>query len=90
MTLVPARRGHRGRALLFASGASRQITDQDNAVSAFLVARELEAMSVNLLRRAWEATDAMTLPRTTHAAYKVLEFHHVVREHRMTPIDLAR
>ena len=57
-------------------------------VRGILVARELEAMSVDLLLRTRETADAMQLPMATHAAYNVLEFHHVVREHRMTPIEL--
>ncbi|MGE0874533.1 MAG: chlorohydrolase family protein [Burkholderiales bacterium] len=57
-------------------------------VRGVLVARELEAMSVPLLERTRETADALALPMATHAAYNVLEFHHVVREHRMTPIEL--
>ena len=53
-----------------------------------LVARELEAMSLPLLRRTREIADARKLPIATHAAYNVLEFQHVLREHRMTPIEL--
>jgi len=57
-------------------------------VRGVLVARELEAMTPALLRRTREAADAQNLPMATHAAYNVLEFHHVVREYRMTPIEL--
>jgi 5-methylthioadenosine/S-adenosylhomocysteine deaminase len=53
-----------------------------------LVPREVETSSVELLRRTREAADANRLPMATHAAYSVLEFHDVVREHMMTPIEL--
>ena len=33
-------------------------------------------------------SSCLPTPVATHAAYNVLEFHHVVREHRMTPIEL--
>jgi len=32
--------------------------------------------------------DEMKLPMATHAAYNILEFHDIVREHRMTPIEV--
>jgi cytosine/adenosine deaminase-related metal-dependent hydrolase len=43
---------------------------------------------VELLRRTRDAADANSLPIATHAAYSVLEFHDVVNEHMMTPIEL--
>ena len=57
-------------------------------VRGILVPREVETSSVALLRHTREAADANTLPMATHAAYSVLEFHDVVREHMMTPIEL--
>lgn len=57
-------------------------------VRGILVPREVETSSVELLRRTREAADAHGLPMATHAAYSVLEFHDVVREHMMTPIEL--
>jgi 5-methylthioadenosine/S-adenosylhomocysteine deaminase len=57
-------------------------------VRGILVPREVETSSVALLRRTREAADANRLPMATHAAYSVLEFHDVVREHMMTPIEL--
>ena len=57
-------------------------------VHGILVPREVETSSVELLRRTREAADANTLPMATHAAYSVLEFHDVVNEHMMTPIEL--
>ena len=57
-------------------------------VRSILVPREVETSSVALLRRTREAADANSLPMATHAAYSVLEFHDVVREHMMTPIEL--
>jgi cytosine/adenosine deaminase-related metal-dependent hydrolase len=57
-------------------------------VRGILCPREVETSSVELLRRTREAADANTLPMATHAAYSVLEFHDVVQEHMMTPIEL--
>lgn len=57
-------------------------------VRGILVPREVETSSVALLRQTREAADANGLPMATHAAYSVLEFHDVVREHMMTPIEL--
>ncbi len=57
-------------------------------VRGILVPREVETSSVELLRRTREAADHNKLPMATHAAYSVLEFHDVVREHMMTPIEL--
>jgi len=57
-------------------------------VRGILVPREVETSSVELLRRTREAADAHKLPMATHAAYSVLEFHDVVQEHMMTPIEL--
>ncbi len=70
------------------AGIERLASQREGLVRGILVARELEAMSVALLHRTREAADALHLPMATHAAYNVLEFHHVVREHRMTPIEL--
>ena len=50
--------------------------------------REVETSSVELLRRTREEADTRTCPMATHAAYSVLEFQDVVREHMMTPIEL--
>jgi 5-methylthioadenosine/S-adenosylhomocysteine deaminase len=62
--------------------------DADGRVRGILVPREVETASVELLRRTREAADANNLPMATHAAYSVLEFHDVVKEHMMTPIEL--
>lgn len=62
--------------------------DADNRVRGILVPREVETASVELLKRTREAADAGKLPMATHAAYSVLEFHDVVKEHMMTPIEL--
>ncbi|MBI2225421.1 MAG: amidohydrolase family protein [Betaproteobacteria bacterium] len=57
-------------------------------VRGILVPREVETSSVELLRRTRQAADELKLPVATHAAYSVLEFHDIVREHMMTPIEL--
>ncbi|GLK78930.1 chlorohydrolase family protein [Methylopila turkensis] len=62
--------------------------DADGRVRGILVPREVETASVELLRRTREEADRARLPMATHAAYSVLEFHDIVREHMMTPIEL--
>ena len=57
-------------------------------VRGILVPREVETASVELLRKTREAADRHKLPMATHAAYSVLEFHDVMREHMKTPIEL--
>jgi cytosine/adenosine deaminase-related metal-dependent hydrolase len=57
-------------------------------VRGILVPREVETSSVELLARTRAAADERKLPMATHAAYSVLEFHDIVREHMMTPIEL--
>jgi cytosine/adenosine deaminase-related metal-dependent hydrolase len=57
-------------------------------IRGILVPREVETSSLELLRRTREIADETGLPIATHAAYSVLEFHDVVREHLMTPIEL--
>ena len=60
----------------------------DGRVRGILVPREVETSSIELLQRTREAADERRLPVATHAAYSVLEFHDIVREHMMTPIEL--
>jgi 5-methylthioadenosine/S-adenosylhomocysteine deaminase len=57
-------------------------------VKGILVPREVETSSLELLKRTVEVADRTGLPIATHAAYSVLEFHDVVHEHMMTPIEL--
>lgn len=57
-------------------------------VHGILVPREVETSSLEVLRRTRAIADERGLPVATHAAYSVLEFHDVVREHLMTPIEL--
>jgi len=60
----------------------------DGLINGILVPREVETTSLDLLRMTREAADRMNLPMATHAAYSILEFQDVVREHRKTPIEL--
>lgn len=60
----------------------------DGRVRGILVPREVETSSLELLTRTRAAADERKLPVATHAAYSVLEFHDVVCEHMMTPIEL--
>ncbi len=57
-------------------------------INGILVPREVETTSVALLRKTREVADETGLPIATHAAYSILEFFEVVREHRKTPIEL--
>jgi len=57
-------------------------------VRGILVPREVETSSLELLERTRAAADERRLPIATHAAYSVLEFHDIVREHMKTPIEL--
>jgi 5-methylthioadenosine/S-adenosylhomocysteine deaminase len=62
----------------------------DGRVRGILVPREVETSSIELLERTRKAADERKLPMATHAAYSVLEFHDIVREHMKTPIELLR
>ncbi len=57
-------------------------------INAILVPREVETSTVELLTKTRDAAQERRLPIATHAAYSVLEFHDIVREHQMTPIEL--
>ena len=59
-------------------------------VRGILVPREVETSSIELLERTRNAADERRLPIATHAAYSVLEFHDIVREHMKTPIELLK
>ena len=57
-------------------------------VRGLLAPREVETCSLDLLRATRAAANEMRMPIVTHAAYNVIEFYEIVREHRMTPIEL--
>jgi len=57
-------------------------------VRGLLAPREVETCSLDLLRATRAAADELRLPIVTHAAYNILEFYELVREHRMTPVEL--
>ncbi len=60
----------------------------DGRIRGILNPREVETCSVELLEQTREIADSAGLPVATHAAYSVLEFQDIVREHQMTPIEL--
>ncbi|MGQ0750074.1 MAG: amidohydrolase family protein, partial [Betaproteobacteria bacterium] len=64
--------------------------DADGRIRGILVPREVETSSIELLERTRAAADERKLPMATHAAYSVLEFQDIVREHMKTPIELLR
>jgi 5-methylthioadenosine/S-adenosylhomocysteine deaminase len=57
-------------------------------VRGLLVPREAETCSLDLLRATRKAADELRVPITTHAAYSVVEFYEMVREFRLTPIEV--
>ena len=57
-------------------------------VRGLLAPREVETCSLELLRATRAAADELRLPIVTHAAYNVIEFYELLREHRMTPVEL--
>lgn len=60
----------------------------EGRVRGILVPREVETSSLEVLKRTVKAADEFKLPMATHAAYSVIEFYEVVKEHMMTPIEL--
>jgi 5-methylthioadenosine/S-adenosylhomocysteine deaminase len=57
-------------------------------VRGLLVPREVETSTIPLLQKTLAYSETLKVPIATHAAYSVLEFHDVVREYQMTPIEL--
>src|SRR6516165_7346313 len=57
-------------------------------VRGLLAPREVETCSLDLLRATRKMADELRLPIVTHAAYNIIEFYEIVREHRMTPVEL--
>jgi 5-methylthioadenosine/S-adenosylhomocysteine deaminase len=60
----------------------------DDRIRGLLVPREVETSTVELLEKTLSFADELRVPMATHAAYSILEFHDIVREHQMTPIEL--
>jgi cytosine/adenosine deaminase-related metal-dependent hydrolase len=60
----------------------------EGRVRGLLVPREVETCALDLLRETRAAAGELRVPVTTHAAYNVIEFFELVREHRMTPVEL--
>ena len=57
-------------------------------VRGLLAPREVETCTLALLAATRKAADELRLPIVTHAAYSVIEFYEILREHRMTPVEL--
>ncbi|MGH7318956.1 MAG: chlorohydrolase family protein, partial [Candidatus Rokuibacteriota bacterium] len=57
-------------------------------VRGLLVPREAETCTLDLLRATRKAADELGVPITTHAAYSVIEFYEMLREHRATPVEV--
>src|SRR5262249_10744 len=60
----------------------------DGRLRGTLVPREVETSSVELLRDTGRAADERKLPMATHAAYTVVEFSEVGKEHLKTQIEV--
>src|SRR5689334_14899311 len=60
----------------------------EGRVRGILVPREVETASIETLKLTRQAADEHKLPMATHAAYSVIEFYEVVKEHMRTPIEL--
>jgi 5-methylthioadenosine/S-adenosylhomocysteine deaminase len=60
----------------------------DDRIRGLLVPREVETSTVDLLEKTLSFADELGVPMATHAAYSILEFQDIVREHQMTPIEL--
>jgi 5-methylthioadenosine/S-adenosylhomocysteine deaminase len=66
----------------------RAQVENGELVFGILVPHLIEMCTPDLLRRTAEASREMKVPMATHAAYSVVEFHEIVRRHRMTSIEL--
>lgn len=59
-------------------------------VRCMLYPAQLDTCSVELLREARRAADEAGLRLSLHTAMNMIEFHRILREHRLTPIELLR
>src|SRR4029079_17041025 len=50
--------------------------------------RDVETQRLAVLQMTVRAADELKLPMATHAAYSVIEFYEVVKDHMKTPIEL--
>ncbi len=57
-------------------------------VRGILVPREVETCTTDLMRAAARAAQERKLPVAIHAAYNILEVFDIIREHRMTSVEL--
>jgi 5-methylthioadenosine/S-adenosylhomocysteine deaminase len=59
----------------------------DGRLRSCLAPTLLDTCSPDLLRATRQAADELRVPIVAHAAYSVIEFFEIVKEHRMTPIE---
>ncbi len=57
-------------------------------VRGILVPRRVWTTTLDLLKKTVEVADRTGLPIATHAAFSVIEFHEIVAQYMMTPIEL--
>jgi 5-methylthioadenosine/S-adenosylhomocysteine deaminase len=57
-------------------------------VRGILVPRRVWTTTLDLLKQTVEVADRTGLPIATHAAFSVIEFHEIVAQYTMTPIEL--
>jgi cytosine/adenosine deaminase-related metal-dependent hydrolase len=67
---------------------ARRAGSHDDRLRGILVPREVETCTLDLLRATAREAAARQLPVAIHAAYNILEFFDIIREHRMTSIEL--
>lgn len=59
----------------------------EGRVKGIIVPGKVEGNSADLLRAAAKAAKELALPLAIHASYNIHEFYHIVRTHRMTPVE---
>ena len=57
-------------------------------IRGLLVPRRVQTSTMDLLKRTAEIADRTGLPIATHAAFSIIEFHEIVAQYAMTPIEL--
>ena len=57
-------------------------------IKGLLVPRRVQTSTMDLLKRTAEIADRTGLPIATHAAFSIIEFHEIVAQYAMTPIEL--
>jgi cytosine/adenosine deaminase-related metal-dependent hydrolase len=62
--------------------------DLGGRIRCLLVPRRVQTSTIDLLKRTAKIADRTGLPIATHAAFSIIEFHEIVAQYMMTPIEL--